>query len=85
MFNEKHPKGSKKIEFRPDGSIGEGRNANEAQWQLDDEELVIWQENGDLQNRFRYMQETDRFISTDDLASAAVKRGHMGQFIEPAS
>lgn len=80
-FNAKHPNGSKSLEFLEDGGIGEGRNDNEHTWTLEGQILAIRRSNDTLQNRFRYDEATDRFISTDDAEADAVKRGYKGQYI----
>jgi hypothetical protein len=80
-FNAKHPKGFKAIEFLEGGAVGQGRNDNEYQWELDGQDLVIRRHDGTLQNRFRYDETTDQFVSTDDREADAVKRGNTGQYI----
>jgi hypothetical protein len=81
VFNPRMPNGKKRIKFFADGNIGDGKNLKETRWELDGEELVIWRENGDLQNRFRFDEQTSRFVSTGDPAAGAVQEGHMEQFV----
>jgi len=63
----------KSISFELNGSIGIGRNDNEARWELDGMFLQILRSNGDLQNRFSYDEKTDRFLCTDDPAAKGIK------------
>lgn len=80
-FNPKHPKGRKAISFKPEGEIGTGRNQNEHTWKIANGHLEIWKENGDLQNRFLYDEENDRFVSTNEPEADAIKRGIRDQEI----
>jgi hypothetical protein len=65
IFNPK-THAQKSISFNKDGTIGEGRNDNEFQWKMVNDELVILRSDERLQNRFRYDSMTDRFLSIDD-------------------
>src|SRR5258706_1893058 len=64
-FNPEVLTGRKIISFNPDGKIGEGRNRNEYTWSMVGSELEIRRQNGDLQNRFRFDPQGNKFISTN--------------------
>jgi hypothetical protein len=64
-FNPEIFTGRKIISFNSDGKIGEGRNRNEYTWSMVGDELEIRRQNGDLQNRFRFDREGNKFISTN--------------------
>jgi hypothetical protein len=64
-FNPALLTGRKIISFNPDGKIGEGRNKNEFTWAMIGSELEIRRQNGDLQNRFRFDPQGNKFISTN--------------------
>lgn len=81
VFNKKHPNGSKQIEFLEGGKVGVGRNINEYEWILDGESLIIYREDGSIQNKFIYDEATNQFVSTDDVEAAATRRGTVGQYI----
>lgn len=76
-FNPKSSAGKKEISFNNDGTIGLGRNDNESTWVLYNDQLVIRQSTGEVQNTFAYDPNTDQFKSI----SAARKFGIPGQFI----
>jgi hypothetical protein len=72
IFNPK-TRAQKVISFLPDGTIGEGRNLNEARWKISsDDELIISRSDGQLQNRFKYDRRTDQFKSIDDLHALGI-------------
>ena len=76
-FNPKNPIGRKPISFLSDGRIGDGNNENEARWQIVNGMLEILRPNNDLQNRFRYDPEGEKFICTNDTDA----KGYKDQFI----
>jgi hypothetical protein len=65
-FNPMNPMGRKRISFIADGSIGEGKNENEFRWQMVKGMLEIIRLNNDLQNRFKYDPQGQKFICTND-------------------
>lgn len=71
--------GSKSLSFRPDGSIGEGRNENEHNWVFEGDRLAIYRRNGDLQNVFRY-SDSGRFEYVFDVRAVGFKH----QYLVPA-
>ena len=76
-FNPTIPTGRKPISFLSDGSIGEGNNKNEARWKMVNGMLEIFRPNNDLQNRFRYDAQGEKFICTNDTDA----KGYKNQFI----
>ncbi len=74
--------GRKPMTFLPDSSIGQGRNKNEHTWRLEGAKsdlLVIYREDGSVQNAFYYSDKAGKFDYIPD--SRAV--GFRNQFIEP--
>jgi hypothetical protein len=76
-YNPQFPNKTKPISFEEDGSIGEGRNANEHRWRLEQGQLIMIREDGEEHNRFLYDPTTDRFVST----RPSSKHGIAGQVI----
>jgi hypothetical protein len=72
-FNPASTRASKRISFNDDGSIREGKNKNEFRWQISSDLLAIYRENGSLQNKFRYDEETNRFICINDSNAKGIK------------
>lgn len=61
----------KLISFNQDGTIGEGRNANEYTWNLEGDTLAIFRANGALQNRFK--KSGNKFFCTNDTDALGIK------------
>lgn len=72
-FNPEIFTGRKLISFNSDGKIGEGRNSNEYTWSMVGDELEIRRQNGDLQNRFRFDRQGNKFISTNHPDAKGIK------------
>lgn len=65
--------GKKTITFLKDGTIGSGKNGNEARWCVTQGMLQINRANGDLQNRFSYDAATQRLSVVEDLEAMGRK------------
>jgi hypothetical protein len=81
-FNPGGNGGRKPMTFLPDGTIGQGANKNEHTWRLEGKNsdlLVIYREDGSVQNAFYYSVKSGKFDYIPD--SRAV--GYRNQFIEP--
>jgi hypothetical protein len=76
-FNPAHPNGHKPISFLSDGSIGIGKNRNEFRWELLDDILRVFREDGALQNDFRYIDPQEKFICTNNNFA----KGYKDQYI----
>jgi len=83
-YNPQLNNAQKRIQFLPDGRIGEGSNENETSWTASNELLTLWRMNGDLQNKFRYDTKTRMLASTNEPTADAMKRGIRDQLIFPA-
>ena len=64
---------TKRISFNGDGTVGDGRNRNEFNWQINNGLLVINRENGLLQNKFGYDRQTERFVCTNDPSAKGIR------------
>jgi hypothetical protein len=71
-YNPAIPGKEKPLVFNAGGTFGEGGNPNEARWELSDDTLVIFRENGMLQNKFRYDKSGDRFTWIKDPAAKGI-------------
>jgi hypothetical protein len=66
IFNPNHPRGRKEISFNVDGTVGEGRNANEDRWRIVGSYLEFLTADNKLQSRFLYSDTSRAFIHTND-------------------
>jgi hypothetical protein len=65
-FNPSNPKGRKNISFNEDGTVGEGRNANENRWAFVNGHLDLIRQDNRLHNRFKYDPASGTFLCTND-------------------
>lgn len=56
----------KKIEFKDDYTIGVGANQNESSWRVVNGFLEILSESDNIQSRFKYSFEDEKFVHTND-------------------
>ena len=70
---------NKKMTFREDGTIGEGRNNNEHTWRIREGLLEILNSEGQVFSRFRYDKSKNRFLHTNDDDTLSIR----SQRIEP--
>jgi len=68
---------SKILSFSPNGTIGDGRNNNEARWRIVDGRLEILDGNGELYSRFILLKDDRSFHHTNDSDTRSIK----GQFL----
>ena len=71
------PRNSKVITFEVDGSVGEGRNANEYTWRTQDNMLELVQEDGDVHSRFAYDPRTASFLHTNDPDTHSIRNQYI--------
>jgi hypothetical protein len=70
---------SKTLSFLRDGSIGQGRNNNEASWRVTNGKLEILNSHGELYSRFALQPDGLSLQHTNDLDTQSIK----GQFLVP--
>jgi hypothetical protein len=70
---------SKTLSFLRDGSIGQGRNNNEASWRVTNGKLEILNSEGELYSRFALQPDGLSLQHTNDLDTQSIK----GQFLVP--
>ncbi len=68
---------SKFITFNPDGTVGEGKNHNEATWSYADGVLQFNRSNGDWLSRFVLSEDTSKWEQTRE----SFRQGVSGQYI----
>jgi hypothetical protein len=73
----KAARGSKLITFRANGSIGEGRNNNEASWRLNSGYLEVLDDQGRVFSRFVYDPASDRLVHTNDQDTQSIRDQYM--------
>jgi hypothetical protein len=76
-YNPKAPGRTKPISFNDDGTIGEGRNANEDRWCLTGNKLEMINSEGAKQNEFIYEPSLDQFKSAGHSTAHKIE----GQYI----
>ncbi len=72
-FNPKKTNGKKFISFSDDGTIGLGRNNNENAWRLNSGLLEILSSDGKVFSRFKYVENEDCFLHTNDTDTLSIK------------
>jgi hypothetical protein len=65
-FNPKNSNGEKEISFREDGYVGKGQNNNEYSWRLREGFLEIFNAEGQIFSRFKFIPEEGKFFHTND-------------------
>jgi hypothetical protein len=75
VFNSSVPedRGSKTITFLPDGSVGDGRNKNEARWEVRSGKLVLLNVQGEAHSEFTPVPALGILVAVPEISTLAVK------------
>lgn len=73
VFNPENPGGIKRISFRPDGSIGLGKNEHETTWRIKNGLLEILNAQDQFHSRFEYHPSSNSFQHTNDADTQSIR------------